>query len=197
MLDKPLIDKTFEPGSMENASIHGQIADLIRGAQSIHKTEDQLKRAQSFAILLNKLNIKYILLDETVSSEVFSRGVDFWGTYYYPDTQTLIKWLIDANLAEEVKSVDIPNTDLLKLYPNRLPLGKDEAAFSDPNKKLTIHLLKLKNTNPRLTFTANAYLIDSELRDSFPLVLTNPSFTFVQNKKEPIYSIFPFLRDNF
>lgn len=91
LLDKPLLDKTFEPGSQENAELITTMLAILRNSQSVNTNLSN--RVKSLWQLLTDNNIKYVILDQSVSSEISSRNMLMWGRYNYPEAKLILEAL--------------------------------------------------------------------------------------------------------
>ncbi|KKQ36842.1 MAG: hypothetical protein US54_C0053G0008 [Candidatus Roizmanbacteria bacterium GW2011_GWA2_37_7] len=96
MLEKPLIDKTFEPASIENWSIIERMSDLQSDIQSITDEKEQMTRATQMYELLSMADIRYVILDGTISARVSSRGIDVWDTTNYPNSEKMTEFMEQA-----------------------------------------------------------------------------------------------------
>lgn len=97
LINKPYIDKTFEPASMENAFLHEEINSLIN---SFYRSSNPGKRtviAQQFARLLRKTGVQFVILDESISSSVYQRNLTFDAKQYYGQASDLLTHLAEVN----------------------------------------------------------------------------------------------------
>jgi hypothetical protein len=104
MIDAPLIDKTFEPGSMENAYLHMQITRMMDNVQSLETIEDQKKRAEEAAVLFQNIGITHIVLDSTVSAEAPGNDALYWGVFNYPDAKKLMDFMEASGYVRTVRN---------------------------------------------------------------------------------------------
>ena len=133
MLNKPLIDKTFEPASMENAYVDAQLRKLVDNTQSLNK-EDLMQRVDQLSRFLRKTSVKYIIVDGTVSAELETRDMLLWGSFDSPDSMYLLKGLKEFGYATSVMEKKIGDK--------------------------TIELLRLKETDDFVTFQPQARIVD-------------------------------------
>lgn len=172
MLSRPLIDKTFEPASMENAYLDQQIEGLLAHTQFLKTTEQKKEKAKLFAALLKKTNIKYLIIDGTVESTIDRRNMVLWGKFKTADTQKMASYLVEYGLARKLKEYNVQQKKIQLLV-----------------------LLVLNSTLPRIGFVKEAISIDPSAKNLFGLFLDS-SITTMQNPKDLGYSIFPFQRQN-
>jgi hypothetical protein len=135
LIDKPFIDKTFEPGSMENAYLDSRISQLITNTQAISTDEEKEKRAKAFATLLNKTGIKYLIIDDTVQAAIPSRNMLLWGKFNNADVKVMGNYLKQYGLAKSVKEyqVDGSTIELLEVdgFQNNI-IFLDKISYLDP-----------------------------------------------------------------
>ncbi|MBL7159684.1 hypothetical protein ISS85_04360 [Candidatus Microgenomates bacterium] len=191
MLDKPFIDRTFEPASMENAYLHKNISSLFDNTQEIELEKDLDKRSQNLYTLLKKTGVKYIIWDKTIATSVYSRGINYWGEFSQPNSERLLENLKKLDLVQTVDTYEINIHDYLDIYKNSYPLSQETVDYLKKNPSFSIELLQLNEFNPKIYFTAQAEAIDSNLDNLLETDLVFQKENYLQDKKRaPI--IFPF-----
>lgn len=185
MLDKPFIDKTFEPASMENAYLHKHIGLLLANIQFLRSTEEENRRAIAFAALLKKTGVKYIIFDDSVKTAVYSRGITLWGDFGNEDTRVMLGHLVRLGLASQAHAYDID----LAAYAQ----GYKEALANNSSAK--IYLYTLRDYQQEISFLPKAMSVDSKLTNLLETGLGVSDNHWVQKQGEN-GTIFPFLRRN-
>lgn len=132
LIDKPLIEKTFEPASQENVELNREIYEKIA------------KKSEDIYFLLKKTGIKYIIFDETVSPQMTAKGLGSWGTYNYFDSKELINKLESDNLIDKISSYNVNIIDYLSVYEKIFPLDQNDLDIIDktPNYEISLYVLK-------------------------------------------------------
>jgi len=156
MIDKPFIDKTFEPASMENAYLHNHIRQLIDNAQALDGPGIQA-RAEQLSRFLGKSGVKYIILDETVSAEIESREMLLWGSFNGPDSVYILNALKEHGYARSILTKKVTNHD--------------------------IELLQLNKSEEMVTFQTQARLLDPHFDSIFDSELIDSDELFIQSEK--------------
>lgn len=197
MLDHPLIDKTFEPASMENAYLDKKIISLLENIQSIARLEEKKQRALAFANLLKKVGVKYLIFDASVQTTVPSKGVVYWGNFNNPDVKELIALLKQFGLAETANTYSIDLKEIKKAYGAMYPLNPVQQAILEQNPFSTIELMKMKEYNGPITFLDTAPHIDSNFENVFEKQIPDilPGH-FIQDKNESEFVLYPFITTN-
>ncbi|RJP46620.1 MAG: hypothetical protein C4584_01450 [Armatimonadetes bacterium] len=159
MINHPLIDKTFEPGSMENAYFDKKMQGLLSKAQVYETSESQREIALEFAALLKKAGIKYVVLDDTVDASIYSRGVLMWGKFNNADAKIMMGYLKQYGLVQEIKSYN-------------------EELFNKSQASIT--LFKLNDFAQQFSFPTSATAVDPDLKNGFEIDFTIKNEHFLQ-----------------
>ena len=173
-LKKPLIDKTFEPGSLENGFLSEAIQKLLDNANEMSDA-DLAHRAQEMNNMLHAAGVRYIILDETISVHDETKDVDYWGDIPLIPTKQLIEKMENNSLISRVGEYEVSNKGLT----------------SKP-----ILLYRINTPTDKVSFLDKAEKIDSSLSDSVtsPTVLANGNT--IQNPSQESVSYLPFERKN-
>lgn len=174
MIDKPFIDKTFEPASMENAYLHEQIGKLLANMQLIRSEEEKIKRAATFASFLEKVGVKYLIFDDTVQAEVSPRGILLWGKFNNEDVRIMTNYLKKLQFAQEVKQYKVAVSEKQKI----------------------ISLLTLIDPQPRVSFLSQVSFFDPSLSNALATPIGTQSTHVMQDANAQSFSLYPFLREN-
>lgn len=193
LLDKPLFEKTFEPASMENGYVMEQIQRILHNTQSLDDTEIT-KRAQQLNELLTKLGVKYVILDETVSTDQPTRGILLWGSFNYPEAERLLQKLTQLGSATIAYESELHLIDYMDYYEKRLTMTEEVRqgiVQADPQK---IRLYKLQSPAPKAQFLSQATDINSQLKEQ----ILNEAYIHQQHtiNKPQAKTFYPFLMKN-
>jgi hypothetical protein len=167
LINKPYIDKTFEPASMENAYLHEHINRLIDAFYRSNDPEKRVVLAQQFLQLLRVTGIQYVLLDESITSSVYPKNLSFGAKQYYVQSHAIIDYLVRAQkgiVRRGAFTVDRP----------------------------TIEVFEILDVTPTVRTVTSLQNIDSGIADSFSLaVAEKDSEIITQNPDQPA-ALFPF-----
>jgi hypothetical protein len=172
LIDKPLLEKNFEPGSTENADINGKFLELTRNSQRLSSPEDRVDRAKQFYRLLKKTGTGYVLLDQSISAQVPARSVYFWGDYSFYDAYVL--------LGDMVKNGE---ATLVGAYPMKT---------EEYDTGAQLYLYKVLHTEPKIQALDVALEIDGEQDRQLDI----PSDGHYLANTTSGGSVFPFYRRN-
>jgi len=196
MLDKPIIDRTFEPASMENTYLHQAIFQITENTQNIESQQKLEKRAEKLYSLLKKTGVKYVIWDETVSNSAYSRGVNFWGEFNLFDVKELLETLKKTGALQVNKTYQINIKDYFNLYPQRQPLKQSIVNQLAKNPNYSIQLLEVKNPASKIYFTQKAEILDPDLNNLLTTNLALWGKDYIQSKNKPTGIIYPFQRQD-
>lgn len=194
MLDKPLIDRAFEPASMENAYLHQAIFQNVDNAQDIEEQQKLNEKSEKFYRLLSDISVKYIIWDETVSTAVYSRGVKFWGEFDAYDAKRILENLANLGLLETKADFRLNILDYLNLYSQRYPLDQTTTDRLVKNPFYSIKLFEVKDTQAKFYFVQQATPIDPNLDNLLATNLVFQGQNYLQGKDKRAISLFPFQR---
>ncbi|MCR4328948.1 MAG: hypothetical protein NUV65_00185 [Candidatus Roizmanbacteria bacterium] len=196
MLNKPLVEKTFEPASMENANVNTRIDELIKNTQSITTPDGLLQRTSDMYTLLVKTGIRYVILDETVSSTVPSRGTIFWGNYPTADSTKLMQSMLQQGYVtvRSTQKVDLRN--YINTYPKQFTISQEQEQTIKNAPPQYITLYEVKNPTPSVTFSDTSTSIDPHFTSLLSSPLLRTDSTLMQSRHEKAYLLFPFLRND-
>ena len=162
MLNKPLVDRTFEPASDEMAKLHLRIMDILTKSDEI--VDDTLVdvRAERLTRTLQGIGVKYVIDDMTVGSQVDARGVEYWGTISARDSHRVLSRMEQLGVLRVVQrhTIDASKslTDFSSLYPY---LSKPAYITSTPQQ---IVLYEVINYEKRVTFINPSQTISDSVR---------------------------------
>lgn len=163
LIDKPLIDKTFEPASMENAYLHEKIFDEINNIQSSPESIPLTYKVKNFYELLQKTGIKYIVFDSTVTAEQQTRGTTLWGKFNLEEAKTMMNYLEKNNMIVRSKNYEVDLKQYESSYKKVFPLTTEQAKLLQSTPKQSIVLYEVLNVKDMISFESSATNIDSTL----------------------------------
>lgn len=193
LLNKPYIDKTFEPASMENAYLHSKITSLL---DSFHNSTDnsyKQKTASDFLKILQQTGIQYVILDESISSESTVRNTLYTAKQYFVRSQAMTRFLKDINAIQLLNTYTVPVQEILSSYKNLYPVSK--TGF--PDKTLAqskIELYEVPDTAPVFGFLSSTRNIDPNIKNLFETEIDN-LYGNIQNTEKPA-ALYPFQQQN-
>lgn len=193
LLKKPLFEKTFEPGSMENVHFDDQLTDLLADGQSITDSVALTERAREVATLLKKANVRYVILDSSVAGVVPVRQAKYWGVYSYFDNQKILNAMADAGLVRVIKSSAIDIQEAARAMAALRPLsGKTwDRITADPTRTLTLY--ELEGPEQTVTFPRKATVAQNSGSLNPVSVLLVDGRTVIEPPSGQ-GTVFPFLR---
>lgn len=197
MLDHPLIDKTFEPASMENAYLHKRIINLLQNIQGISAEEEKKEKASEFANLLKRVGVKYLIFDDSVQTMVASKGVVYWGDFNNTDVKEMGLILKRYRLAETVKTYTLDLNEFANAYSDLYPLNSAQQKILQQNPHSTIELLQMKRYDGPISFIDQARYIDGKMENFLetPVSEWTPEH-ILQDKNSKESTIYPFMMPN-
>lgn len=193
MLNKPLLEKTFEPASMENAYINEKIYQQMNNSQGIESTESMAVKANSLYETLKLAGVKHVVLDETVAIAIPTRGTVFWGNFNLPDTKELINAMTTNGLLRRVRTEEVALADYLDTYNKEFELSQDRISKIKESESKKITLYEVKDSIERIFFSTNTLNVDPEFDSLLESNLIPNQKTIVQDSTKPAY-VFPFKR---
>lgn len=194
LINKPYIDKTFEPGSMENSFLDSKISKILDSFYQATSTDQKQTQANNFLQLLQATGIKYLIVDKSISTDIYTRNMNYNANQTTVRIVDMMDYLIqDANvdyLGQFPISLSELYPDYKKLYP------VNQTGFSD-NKpdETSIDFYKIGSIRNPISFVNKTKNINPNLNN---LLETNLNFspdTAVQDKNS-LGEIFPFHQQN-
>lgn len=170
LLNKPLFDRSFEPASFENAAAHREIIELTHLADSV--TDETLleERALDLLYLLQSLSVKYVIDDQTISTNIDARNVAYWGTISPKDSHRLMSFLEKEGHLKLVREYAVVPLDYSQDYSQLYPYNHEQSKDAYPPRQ--IYLYELVETEPRLELIAEADKVHSMQNQPLPARLT-------------------------
>lgn len=191
-IDKPYIDKTFEPASMENTYLHAKLISLV---DSFYRTSDTtLKKqfADRYLQLLQKTGVQFVLLDESISSSIYTRNTLYSAKQSFIQTKELIEFLQNNNFVVLRGSYPISLKDLYPAYKTLYPVR--EIGLKDGFPLEThIDIYEVKNSEPVFRYLPHVLNIDPILTNLLETNVNTSDQHIIQDSKKPAQLI-PFMQ---
>ena len=146
LLEKPLIDKTFEPASLENWALIEQLDNLQTEIQSVQNEDIQSQRAKEMFDTLSAAGIRYVVLDNSITGRVAVRGIEVRDIGNYSDSEKMIFLLKKLGYLKEIEreDIDLASYNFRDLYPHYEPL--------DSQEKYGLTLYEITDVKPQIDF---------------------------------------------
>lgn len=192
MLNKPLLEKTFVPASLENDYWLGSLQKIAKNSQYLSTSESREERLTLLRELIKRAQVKYVIWDETVSQSVVLRNKIFWGIYSSGSYQALLKGLEKEGFLVKISEYSINEADYLALYPESRKLSESARLKIESESGKKIELYRVQ-ADYRPVISANLALgIDPGLKNLFIRPLLNQDMTYIQGREEKDYQTYPF-----
>lgn len=155
MIERPLIDRTWEPASLENDYLHQSIQGLIVNFDELDPSQ-KARRVVELMSLLEKTDIKYVLFDESITNQVTAKGGAYFGDYDQAALKALLAELVNQKQFRTVYSSVLPaeSQSALTLLQKDKEYAAVEAISSaiaiDPEMKNS-YLVPLAKSGPQTT----------------------------------------------
>ncbi|MBI5126955.1 hypothetical protein HZA76_00675 [Candidatus Roizmanbacteria bacterium] len=193
-LDKPYIDKTFEPGSVENVYLHSKINSLISSFYRASNESEKSVLADRFYNLASKAGIKYILLDESISSSVYPKNINYTAKQSYVASQAMMLYLYDKQMVVR-NDYDVNFINFYNDYTKLFPLDKIGLPADLP-KSFKLYLFEIPSVRPEVSFIENARIIDDKIDNALETDLDRLNDNdYIQDKNMPGV-LYPFMQQN-
>lgn len=160
LINKPFIDKTFEPASMENAYVLSRISTSFARFKDVIDQTEKKRLTVELAKLFKQIGISYIVVDETISSNEPVRGVSYWGNFDRFGVRMLADEFISQGYARSLYKGNVDFSDIQKQY-----LGKTISNLSD--KFGSIELVQLTAEPSFVSFLKRVSLVDASENTAF------------------------------
>ncbi len=192
LIDRPFIDKTFEPASMENSYLNSKINELLDSFSNVdYQNKENI--ARNFLELLNKAGIKYVMVDGTINSSVYARNIYYNSKQYVSRADMMMKYLADRGWISRQTSFDINFDNFFDDYEKLYPVSKTGFPEKMP-KEVRIDLYKMGGTIPMFQPITQAENIDGNFDNLSETDLIFGKTNLVQSGDKG--TIIPFFRQN-
>lgn len=193
-INKPYIDKTFEPASMENTYLHLRINALL---DSFYRSSDQSQKKQEaykFLRLLQEVGIQYVLVDHSISSEIYTRNISYTAKQFAVKSDAMMKFLSQEGRLAESITYPISLEALYPFYRKLYPVTKTGLPNNLPTET-SVDLYKINTIQPMFSSVSSAKYIDPNLDNLLDTKVNTFEKTLIQNKEKPSI-LYPFLEQN-
>ena len=188
LLEKPLIDRTFEPASIENWALIEQLDGLQTEIQSVQNENILSQRAKEMFDTLSAAGIRYVVLDNSITGRVAVRGIEVRDIGNYSDSERMILLLQKLGYLKEVLHEDINLTsyNFRDMYPHYEPVV-------DSQKKYGLTLYELTDVKPQIDFISE--VTETPVSLSWELLHRNgiSALGHTIQRDSPQSMIFPFI----
>jgi hypothetical protein len=195
MLDHPLVDKTFEPASMENVALDDKIDKDLANFQLIADPSMRKDKAREFADLLQETGVKYLIYDNSVSSSLYPRGILLWQRFNGSDSEAMVKEMMLDGYAKEVGNYKIDLTDYANSYAKFGNLSIGDGKALEKNKKTYVSLIQIKSPQKQVSFIKNANNLDPNINFMNTSLFSSANH-FTQEDNSSSFVSYPFATDN-
>ncbi|MEI6327146.1 MAG: hypothetical protein WCO78_03415 [Candidatus Roizmanbacteria bacterium] len=148
MLNKPLIDRTFEPASEEASRLHLRIMDIVKLASEVRDTKMLDQRAARLTDTLRSMSVKYIIDDQTVGTEIDARALTYWGEINPADTHRVLERMLQLGDVRLVHSYSVDTQSLRKEFASLYPYNSNVHPSTQPPR--AVNLYALEDYTPRV-----------------------------------------------
>ncbi len=183
MLQKPYLDKTFEPASLETTDLFLELSDIIRDANQT-VGEGLVLRADRLHAYLLKNNVRWVLFDESVSPEMRIRNMRYWGSYNTTDAAVLLAKLETDGKITKVKQAEINLASIGDTYATQLG--------QSPQQPLTsprLALYRVGGSESGVSFAARAEHLDPKLSRTTSIAKDVPLLQSAQQSDALLYPL--------
>lgn len=179
IMETPVHDRTFEPGSFEND-------DFIWAVLQSVKYEDSERLYQ----LLKVSGTTHIIVDNSVNQHSSARGKEIWGEFYKEETAKVIEALERSGQIDLMASEEIDLYEIAQKYPTWNTLTNEE---KDALSNSIVDVYKVHQTNPDFEIISEAETVD----DAISILRNENQFKtrYVQTTKR-LGNSYPFMTDN-
>jgi len=162
MIDHPLLEKTFEPASVENTNQNTEIFDAIAHSQVTDTLLTYQEKTTHLYDLLKKTGVKYIIFDGTVSAEQPTKGLHLWGKYNTVDSERMLSHMLEMGYVKRTASFAIPIANYANTYEKVFPLNQDEMYALQTEHTQSLNLYELTAVDPLVRMSASYVAIDNQ-----------------------------------
>ncbi|MBI3577388.1 hypothetical protein HY086_05110 [Candidatus Gottesmanbacteria bacterium] len=194
LINKPYIDKTFEPASMENVYLHAKINSLVDAFYRDTDSEQKKETMSRFLALLEQTGIEYLLVDESISPNIYVRNMRYNAIQPISGAKELIDSLVFDGRIIARGTYPISLEDLYPLYGALYPVRQTGL----PAKKLSqtyVRLYEVPTVLPVFRFISTARNVDPQLVNLLETGADSLGEFQTQDVKKPA-QLLPFLRQN-
>jgi len=163
LIDKPYIDKTFEPASLENSYLHTRIQNLL---DSFYRTSDVVQKsrlADEFLALLTRTGIQFVLVDESITGNVYARNIVFSAKQWYIQSREMLTFLEQKGLVKRKNIYTIPLSVQYQYYRSLYPSNRIGDTPSDAPEEAYIVQYEIPYTDPLFHIARSVQNVDPDI----------------------------------
>jgi hypothetical protein len=154
LLNKPLMERTFAPASIENDRFDTELSSLIQNHAAITTNEQKSAQAMRAYALLSQANIRYIIWDGSISTTIPAKNIKYWGNFRQTDTKSLIDQLVKdgylKTITQESFDTQTLNNEAITLYQlSTAPLINNQQLYP-PTSTVSLYQVWLSQTEGQL-----------------------------------------------
>lgn len=194
LIDKPYIDKTFEPGSMENSYLDSKIGKILDSFYQTTSTEQKQQQAENFLQLLKKTGIKYLIVDQSISTDIYTRNMNYNARQTTVRIKEMMQYLVHNSDINYFGNYPILLSELYPDYKKLYPVNITGFPDNLPNET-SMDLYTVNSIRKPISFVTKTTNIDPYFDN---LLETNVSLTsemVIQDEINPAI-IYPFKQQN-
>ncbi len=194
LIDKPYFDKTFEPGSMENSYFDSKIGKILDTFYQATTDYERQKQADQFLQLLKKTGIKYLIIDQSISTDIYTRNMNYNAKQTTVRIEEMMRYLSQNPIITYLGNYPVSLSELYPDYRRLYPVNQTGYPNNLPSET-SINLYQIDSTRPPISFASDSKNVDPQLDN---LLETNLDFSVgavTQDNNSPA-EIYPFSRQN-
>lgn len=195
-IDKPYVDKTFEPASMENTYLHANINNLLDKFYRTTDLNQKNQTAEEFLTVLKKTGIQYVLVDESISSDVYTRNIVYTARQSYIKSKEIMDYLNQTNEVKLAGNYSINLQGLYQQYKKLYPVNKTGLSVDLPVSS-TIYLYEIVQPRPVFSLASSVLNIDPNLSNLLETQVKSTKDKIIIQDKEISSQLIPFMQQNY
>ena len=194
-IDKPYIDKTFEPASMENTFLHAKLNNLLDKFYRTTDLNQKNQTAEEFLAVLKKTGTQYVLVDESISSDIYPRNLVYTARQSYIKSKEMMDYLSQANKVNLISDYSINLQELYQQYEKLYPVNKTGLEDNLPVSS-NVYLYEIIQPRPVFSLAGFVLNIDPDLNNLLETQVGSiVDGTIIQDQEKPAQLI-PFIQQN-
>ncbi|KKP65763.1 MAG: hypothetical protein UR63_C0044G0004 [Candidatus Roizmanbacteria bacterium GW2011_GWC2_35_12] len=194
LIDKPYIDKTFEPGSMENSYLDSKIGKILDSFYQATSTEQKQLQAENFLSLIKKVGIKYLIVDQSISTDIYTRNMNYNARQTTVRVIEMMQYLRQNPDINYLGNYPISLSELYPDYKKLYPVKKTGFSANLPIET-SIDLYTVNAIRKPISFVKNATNVDPYIDNLLETDINLGSSTVIQEKNNPSI-LYPFKQQN-
>lgn len=164
LIDKPYIDKTFEPASMENSYVHEKIRRLTEKYVESEIIGDKEETVEEFGQLMSELGVRYLLVDESLGSEVYPRDLVYGAKLPWVWSMELVNDLATKGMIKERAGWEMDLKKQVESYRKLYPVNVNGVVLDVP-QNASLRLYEVVGVEPMVSTVSEVELVDAKLEN--------------------------------